>query len=78
MGELAVVQPGRLRRFLNWITEAVDSVVASRSRNAVLERDLQQARQDMDRVARLLEAGALLYRPNLSTAPPSQGRNVCY
>jgi hypothetical protein len=78
MGALAVVRLGRLRWFLNRITQAVDSMVATRSMNAVLERDLQQARQDMDRVARLLEADASLHRANLSTAPAAQGRKVYY
>jgi hypothetical protein len=75
---LGAAEPGRLSRFLTWLAETMDSHVASRSRNAVLDRDLQQARQDMDRVARLLDAGHPLYRADLSTEPTAQGRKVYY
>ena len=71
-------QRGRLRRFLAAITESIDSLVASRSRNAVLDRDLQQARQDMDRVGRLLDAGGSVYRAELSIVSTTQGRKIYY
>src|SRR5207249_3757161 len=59
---LSPMKPRRVRRFLAWLAQSIDSLVASRSRNVVLDRDLRQARQDMERVARLLDAGSACYR----------------
>lgn len=55
---LGAARPGGLRRFLTSLTDWLDSLVANRSCNALLDRDLQQARHDMERIARLLDAGA--------------------